>query len=336
MAPVISSISPNQGPSAGGNTVTITGTGFTGVTAVRFGSASASYTVVSATQISATAPAGTGSVSVTVATPAGTSNAMAYTYVTAPVISSLSPNQGPGAGGNTVTITGTGFTGATAVLFGSASASFTVVSATQISATAPAGALAPVSVTVASVGGTSNGVFYYYVPQPTVFSVSPAVGPVAGGNAVTITGAALTLVTAVHFGSTAATGIVVVSDSEITAHAPAGAGTVAVTVTTPGGTSLPGVGSPFYSYLAVPVIASLTPGQGPDSGGTAVTITGTNLTLTHSATIGGVAASFVALSDAEVVATIPGGAPGPAVVIVTTPGGASNPASYELLGAPAV
>jgi hypothetical protein len=58
----------------GGATVTVTGTGFTGATSVRFGASNASaITVVSDTQITATSPAGSGTVDVTVVTPAGTS-----------------------------------------------------------------------------------------------------------------------------------------------------------------------------------------------------------------------------------------------------------------------
>ncbi|WP_239696736.1 MULTISPECIES: IPT/TIG domain-containing protein, partial [unclassified Streptomyces] len=53
-APVLSSVSPVSGPSAGGTTVTLTGTGFTGATAVRFGATPASFVVNSATQITAT------------------------------------------------------------------------------------------------------------------------------------------------------------------------------------------------------------------------------------------------------------------------------------------
>jgi hypothetical protein len=274
---------------------------------------------------------------VTVTAVGGTSNGVAYTYVPAPVVSSISPTSGAVAGGNTVTITGTGFTGATRVLFGSSPATaFTVVSATQITAVAPAAPVAPVAVTVVTAGGTSNGVFYFYVPPPTVASVSPSVGPVAGGNTVTITGTNLTLTTAVHFGTAAASGITVVSDNQITVQAPSGSGTVAVTVTAAGGASLPGVGSPSYTYVAVPVIDSLSPTQGPASGGTAVTISGSHLGLTESVLFGGTIVPFVAISDDEVVAVSPAGAPDPVTVSVTTPGGVSNTATYQLLAGPGI
>lgn len=75
--PAIASINPNSGVLGGGTTVTITGTAFTGATAVSFGRTPAtSFTVNSDTSITATAPpaAGVGSVDITVTTPAGTSS----------------------------------------------------------------------------------------------------------------------------------------------------------------------------------------------------------------------------------------------------------------------
>jgi alpha-tubulin suppressor-like RCC1 family protein len=72
--PTVTAVSPSQGLSGGGTSVTITGTELTGVTAVRFGSANAStYTVESATTITAVSPPGSGTVDVTVTTPEGTS-----------------------------------------------------------------------------------------------------------------------------------------------------------------------------------------------------------------------------------------------------------------------
>ncbi len=74
-APAVTAISPASGPSAGGTAVTITGTGFTGATAVLFGGANAtSFTVNSDTSITATSPAGAaGEVDVVVTTLAGSS-----------------------------------------------------------------------------------------------------------------------------------------------------------------------------------------------------------------------------------------------------------------------
>jgi IPT/TIG domain len=93
-APTVTGLSPTSGPPAGGTLVTITGTGFTGATAVDFGTTAAkSFTVVNNTTINATSPAGTGVASVTVITPGGTSTtsmADQFTYAAAaPTVVSL-------------------------------------------------------------------------------------------------------------------------------------------------------------------------------------------------------------------------------------------------------
>jgi len=71
-----------------------------------------------------------------------------------PTVTSISPNVGPTAGGTNLTITGANFSGATAVNFGAAPATFTVNDPTSISATAPAGT-GTVDVVVTTAGGTS-------------------------------------------------------------------------------------------------------------------------------------------------------------------------------------
>ncbi len=86
--PEVSSVTPASGPDTGAATVTIGGSGFTGATAVDFGSNPASsYTVETDNSIVATAPTGTaGTVDVTVTTPVGisqTSSADQYTYYSA-------------------------------------------------------------------------------------------------------------------------------------------------------------------------------------------------------------------------------------------------------------
>src|SRR5262249_27033702 len=69
--PTVTSISPLAGPSSGGTTVTINGTGFTGATAVKFGGTNAtSFTVNTSIKITATSPShSAGQVDITVTTP---------------------------------------------------------------------------------------------------------------------------------------------------------------------------------------------------------------------------------------------------------------------------
>src|SRR5271165_5613456 len=74
-APTVTKLSVNKGPSTGGTPVTITGSGFAGVSQVKFGSAKATkVTFVSETMVTAMSPPNAaGAVQVTVATPNGTS-----------------------------------------------------------------------------------------------------------------------------------------------------------------------------------------------------------------------------------------------------------------------
>jgi hypothetical protein len=138
--PVVSSFSPTSGPV--GTTVAINGSNFTGATKVTFGGTAASYFVNSSVKITASVPAGAVTGKIAVTTGNGTGTSVSNFTVTgggggggAPTITGFSPTSG--FQGQTVVITGTNFTGATSVRLGNATASFTVNSSTQITATVP-------------------------------------------------------------------------------------------------------------------------------------------------------------------------------------------------------
>jgi IPT/TIG domain-containing protein len=257
--PAITSVFPASGPTSGGTQVVLTGTNFTGATGVAFGGMAASFTVNSATQITATTPAGSaGTVDVRVTNASGTSvtgvgDQFLY-QAPMPGLSSLSPSSGPTAGGTSVVITGTNFTGATAVTFGGTSASFTVNSATQITAIAPHHAAGTVDVLVATPNGISAAVqgdqFLYVAAVPTVTGVLPASGPAAGGTFVTVTGTNFGGATGVAFGDTAAGSFSVNSATQLQAVSPAhGAGKVDIRVGSPDGISAVSNADQF-TYLA--------------------------------------------------------------------------------------
>ncbi|PTN56228.1 autotransporter domain-containing protein [Stenotrophomonas panacihumi] len=81
-APSVTAASPVVG--LAGDTVQIDGAAFLGMTAVRFGTTAASYTLSSDTRLTAVVPAGSGTVPLTVTTDAGTVSAGSFTYATVP------------------------------------------------------------------------------------------------------------------------------------------------------------------------------------------------------------------------------------------------------------
>ena len=159
---------PTFSPASGfvGSTVTISGTFFTAPTHVRFNTSSlVTPTTTSATSVTAVVPAGATTGPIHVYTVAGQRTSATNFTVSAPTITSFTPLFGPV--GTSVTITGTNFSGTaptfttSSVKFNTTSATtFTVDSATQITATVPTGATTgKISVTTPSGTGTSTANF---------------------------------------------------------------------------------------------------------------------------------------------------------------------------------
>jgi alpha-tubulin suppressor-like RCC1 family protein len=256
---------------------------------------------------------------------AGFYDSMAFT-ASVPTVLSVTPSTGPGAGGASVTITGANLSEVTAVKFGLTPATSFTVNSASITAVAPGGT-GTVDVTVASSEGTSatsSADHYTYLAPPTVSTVTPNLGPTAGGTLVTITGAELTFATGVRFGATPAVSFIVNSATSMTAIAPAGTGTVDVTVTTPGGTSTTG-SVDHYRYVPPPTVKKVTPTKGSAAGATTVTIAGTELSGATAVKFGSASATrFTVVSATSITAIAPPGTTGSMVdVTVTTAGGKS-------------
>jgi hypothetical protein len=136
-----------------GDDITVTGTDLTGATTVTFGGgATATASSVTATSLHVAVPATALTGAITATTPLGDA-VSAGDFTMEPKIDSFTP--GEGTPGTSIVITGSGFTGATDVAFGGASVgdgNFSVDTATQITATVPAGA-ATGTVTVQTPGG---------------------------------------------------------------------------------------------------------------------------------------------------------------------------------------
>jgi hypothetical protein len=173
-----------------------------------------------------------------------------YGLVAAPAVSGVNPQGGLGSGNTLVNITGSGFTGVTAVTFGVAAApatSIKFISDTQITAVSPAGA-GTVDITVTTPAGTSGANPADRFTYLAVTGLNPASGPT--GSTVQVSGSGFTGATAVQFGTTPGTGVVVAPDgTSLTVTVPAGSGQVHVTVTTPLGVS-PQVTADLFTYKA--------------------------------------------------------------------------------------
>ncbi|HKR86227.1 MAG TPA: IPT/TIG domain-containing protein, partial [Terriglobales bacterium] len=116
-----SPFAPTFGPA--GTVVTITGTNFTGATAVSFNGVAATFIEGPPGTLTTTVPAGATTGPITITTARGPLVTTTRFTIT-PAITSFAPTSGPVA--TSVTITGTTFTGVTAVSFGGRTATFTV------------------------------------------------------------------------------------------------------------------------------------------------------------------------------------------------------------------
>lgn len=247
------------------------------------------------------------------------------TGTAAPRVTAVGPTHG--VAGARVTVTGAHLGGATRVTVGGATASFDVVDPAHLSVTVPAGSgAAPVVVTTPQGTSAPGAVFTYGAPPapaPTVTSVDPPSGLVAGGNQVTVTGTGLAGA-ALEVGAKAATGVSCTA-TRCTATVPSGSlGTVQVVATTAAGSSATSARS-AYTYLApapaAPVVTRIAPATGPTTGGTPVTVTGTGLaggtvTFGDDVAAGSCTATTCTVSS-------PSGGVGTVHVQVTTEGGTS-------------
>lgn len=180
-APSINSVSPATGPTSGGTTFTISGSGFVaGATVTVGGRPAGQINFVNATTMTALSPLGPASgetplltQDVVVTNPDGTriTKAGGFTYVLPALsISSVSPNAGLPAGGADVTLNGVGFNSALAssVTFGGVAATnVRIIDAVTMRVTAPAHAAGSVDVVVND-GATvtvTNG-YTYGTPVP--------------------------------------------------------------------------------------------------------------------------------------------------------------------------
>lgn len=159
---------------------------------------------------------------------------------------------------------------------------------------------------------------------PTITGVNPPSGPTTGGTVVTLTGTNFCPGATVTVNGVAATNVTVVNSTTITFTTPAGTtGAATITVTCPAGT-----GTGTFTYFPPgtgPTITVVNPPAGPTTGGTVVTLTGTNFCPGAVVTVNGVTATNVTVVNSTTITfTTPAGAQGAATITVTCPAGTAT------------
>jgi len=146
--------------------------------------------------------------------------------------------------------------------------------------------------------------------QPSITSVMPNTGATNVQLPVTITGAHFQSGATVSFGASPASNVVVMSTTQINATTPTAAiaGAVTVTVQQPDGSSGSLVSAYTYTPPPPPTVSNVIPNAGPVTGGTSVTITGTNFTAVTAVKFGVTPATTYAVNGAtQITATSPAG-----------------------------
>ncbi|GAA1923072.1 choice-of-anchor G family protein [Nocardioides marmoribigeumensis] len=196
-APVLDTIDPSSGPTAGGQSVSLTGSGFEAGMAVRIGDndvTGSSVEVTSPNALTFTTPAhAAGDVSVTVVASHGTSNALSYRYVPPPTLTTVAPIAGPANGGAKVHLLGGGFVpGGTSVVLGGLTvgpSAVHVVTPQRLWLRSPRHGAGIVAATVSTIGGTSGTKPYVFLPKPTLTRIKTSGGgSTAGGTVVILRG----------------------------------------------------------------------------------------------------------------------------------------------------
>jgi len=276
--------------------------------------------------------------------------------IVAPTVTKLTPNTGYLTGGSTVTVDGNNFSSGSRVLFGTVeSTSVTYVSSTRLRAVIPPGtALGSVDITVIKTDGTqgtlTNGFTYVTPPpppSPVVTKLTPNTGYLTGGSTVTVDGSNFSSGSRVLFGTVESTSVTYVSSTRLRAVIPPGTalGSVDITVIKTDGTQ--GTLTNGFTYVTPPpppspVVTSLTPNTGYLTGGSTVTVDGSNFSSGSRVLFGTVESTSVTyVSSTRLRAIVPAsGILGAVDITIISPSGTqgllANGYTYKLMPTPVI
>jgi IPT/TIG domain len=318
LLPTISSLSAASG--FAGQSITVTGTGFFGVTSVKFNGAAGAFSTVAAdgTSLHVVVPnaATTGTVTVTTA---GGTGASSTTFTVLPHVTSFTP--AAAVAGANVTIAGTGFSGVPTVDFtGSAGAFLVSHTATSLVVHVPVDAVnGPLTVTTADGSSASVAVF-----KPLLKISGFDAAAYQAGDVVTVSGSNL-LATGVD--PTAKLGLLAVTPGSVTATSfqftvPDNGLTAVVSATNANGTA----NSPATLKVRPTISGDPAPNEG--KAGDHIVLSGKTFTGTTSVKFNGtvVAPFTVGIGGTSLNVTVPSAAvDGP--IAVTNAGGTTSTAN---------
>jgi hypothetical protein len=328
----VSSISPAQGPSAGGTTVTIQGSGFGTGTTVKIGGVLCANPSIGADGTSLTCATGAhaaGPTDVEVKAASGFvgSKQNAFTYIAAPQPLAVSPAVGTTAGGTAISITGQDLVALSTITVGGNPCANVAFANSALTCTTAAHAAGAVAIVVTSAGGSgtlsgTNGFSYAAPPQITSLDVTQ--GPTSGGSTVVLTGSGFVA------GATAKLGGVACNNPSVTnggntltfstgAHA---AGLVDLEVKNPNG--LGATKSGAFTYVPAPTVTGVSPTAGTKTGGTLVAIAGANLTASTSVFFDTSPCTNVTVAGTGITCLTPAHAEGVVSVRVSNVGGTNT------------
>ncbi|MFP4597389.1 MAG: IPT/TIG domain-containing protein [Persicimonas sp.] len=225
----VGQIRPASGPTAGGQTVTVEGSGFRSDMSFSFGGGPADVINVDPQASSAElrAPAHTAGLVDVVAETSQDSAIMADAYLyrdtDTPELAAISPGFGPASGGTEVELRGWGFDASgLEISFGGQAATVVDRGPSFARVETPAGTPGAVDVVMSDASGELDRLDdgFDYREDVWIDDVSPSEGPSDGGTEVTLEGSGLASVDRVVFGGLDAA-FTVDSDTQITATTPA-------------------------------------------------------------------------------------------------------------------
>ncbi len=278
----VTGLSPVTGPLAGGTVVTLTGSGFTGATGVRFGATDgAALTVVSDGELTVESPlaVSAGAVDVVVTTPAGTwTRRGGFSYVDAAgafAVFSVTPHVV--RPGEVVTLTGQALdVGTLEVTIGGEVATVGARTFGTAELTVPARGAAPRRSDVVVTGSSTETLPAAVTWRLGLASLSPASGPAAGGTDVALVASALPTTVEARLGAFAPTALSVTSETAATFTTPPGGGGApsALVVREAADPENEAVLTEAFTYLEALSIGRVQPERGAIAGGTLVTVYG--------------------------------------------------------------